>query len=148
MIAGLLLVGVAGAFALIRSGDDPPAASSPDARVAAAATTTKESIPAARTVPNLEGQDVAAATAQLAELDLRLVVLGAAPAKIASGLITRQVPTARDSIPPGSVVSVTLSAVPAASLTTASIPATKPAKPSKPQKRDKPKKNDPGRGRP
>ena len=99
-------------------------------------------------MPNLEGQRVATATAQLAELDLRLVVSGAVPAKTASGLIIRQVPTARDSIPAGSIVSVTLSAGPAANFTTASSPASKPAKPAKPQKHDKPKKKHPGRDRP
>ena len=147
-IGALLLLGVAGGFALIRSGADPPAASSSGPSLAAAATTTEESISAGRTVPNLEGQRVATATAQLAELDLRLVVSGAVPAKTASGLIIRQVPTARDSIPAGSIVSVTLSAGPAATFTTASSPPSKPAKPAKPQKHDKPKKKHPGRGRP
>ena len=147
-IGALLLLGVAGGFALIRSGADPPAASSSGPSLAAAATTTEESISAGRTVPNLEGQRVATATAQLAELDLRLVVSGAVPAKTASGLIIRQVPTARDSIPAGSIVSVTLSAGPAATFTTASSPPSKPEKPAKPQKHDKPKKKHPGRGRP
>ena len=80
---------------------------------------------------------MATATAQLADLDLRLVVLGAAPADVARGVIIRQVPAARSSIAPGSVVSVTLSAGPDVAK----------AKPAKQPKRDKPKKNH-GVGRP
>ncbi len=138
-VAAALALGAAGAFALSQSPDDTPSSA---ADVTTQATTAPVTAPAAttRAVPNLAGRSVAAATAQLARRDLRLVVSGVAPASAASGLIAAQVPAARDSVPPGSVVSVVLSSGPATTTAAASVTPAKPAKPSKPAKKDKPKK--------
>jgi serine/threonine-protein kinase len=114
-VAVLLLLGVVGAFALIQSGGDPPATPPGGAAPTARATTVAGSgvaLTAALAVPNLEGQSVAAATAQLAEQGLKLLVTGAAPSPAASGLITTQVPAAETPITSGSTVSVTLSSGP------------------------------------
>jgi hypothetical protein len=137
-VAAVLALGAAGAFARIVSRDDTP--STAGAVATTQATTAAAAAPAAtsRAVPNLAGRSVAAATAQLATRDLRLVVSGAAPGSVARGLIATQVPAARASIPPGSVVSVVLSSGPA-------TVATEAAKPAKPAKKDKPKKRGPKR---
>ncbi|MDX6376162.1 MAG: eukaryotic-like serine/threonine-protein kinase, partial [Gaiellaceae bacterium] len=100
-IAILLLLGVAGAFALVQSGDETPAASPTTAAPATQAATHAAADVAAttaRSVPDLAGQSVAAAIAQLARRDLQLVVSGAVPAASASGLITAQVPAPRTSM--------------------------------------------------
>ncbi len=143
-VAAVLALGVAGAFAVIQSPDDTPPS---EGAAAGQATTDPTAAPAAtgRVVPDLDGRSVAAATAQLADRDLRLVVSGAAPASLASGLIIDQVPAARTSIPPGSVVSVVLSSGSAATLTQAAAPAAKPGKPSKPAKKDGHRKRGPKR---
>jgi serine/threonine-protein kinase len=136
-IAVLLLLGAAGAFALVRSGDETQEGSPTAAAAGTPAATHAGSTVAAttaRSVPDLTGQSVAAATAELARRGLRLVVSGAVPAASASGLITAQVPAARTSLPPGSVVSVTLSSGPV------------PAEKSKPKK-SKPNKDRKGPGK-
>jgi serine/threonine-protein kinase len=139
VVSVLLVVGSLGAFALIGRGG-ATSGSAARTRSTPAASPTTSAPPSTRvgsttrTVPQLEGKSVAAATVELTRRQLKIIVSGTTHSPAPPGSIAAQRPAANSRVASGSVIGVSLSDGPAPTTSAATTPTAKVTKPAKPGK--------------
>jgi serine/threonine-protein kinase len=139
VVSVLLVVGSLGAFALIGRGG-ATSGSAARTRSTPAASPTTSAPPSTRvgsttrTVPQLEGKSVAAATVELTRRQLKIIVFGTTHSPAPPGSIAAQRPAANSRVASGSVIGVSLSDGPAPTTSAATTPTAKVTKPAKPGK--------------